>query len=550
MIKWDYKKPGLFGSAFALASAALMVNSCDNSGADQTDNPSDILSAKRPNIIYILADDLSYGDLSLNNGSNDKVSQVNTPNIDSIAVRGFNFSNGYTAAPVCAPHRATLMTARFPSVNGFESNPLIRHDDTRNFGRIGTNTLPIRLKERGYNTAVIGKWDLGGTLSGNGIIGNVSQVGNPEWLPYARGFDYFYGFLGGKNSFYRVADNSVPADGWRLDTADGFNGTAVMGGTVAEADGGRNIREFGFDGTNYVPTDRYALVQPNEHLTDIFTTKALAYIDAHANKANPFFLYLTHHAPHAPFHVPDEFYQKYLHIDSIGGSDARRIYLAMIEHMDARIGDVLAKLDEHGIRDNTIIVFTSDNGGVTINPGGQSGPADNGGLRGGKFDIWEGGIRVPFAFCWPAVYQGGQTIDDIIVNIDMMPTLLRAAGYSSSEINALGLDGIDLHPWLSKKETGPIREYFYWRAVSEIGFRNRAIMYAVRSGNLKYKFYREPGKPGEEYLFDLNANRSEDDSKNLIKDPNYNKDLIRLKLALNKWESEMFPLPAGTPGRN
>jgi arylsulfatase A-like enzyme len=550
MIKWNFGKTGWFGRAFALASTALMVNGCDSATTNPPpENGSDRISNNAPNIIYIFVDDLGYGDVSLNNAANTRNSVVDTPNINAIAAWGFNFVNGYVAAPVCAPSRASLITSRFPSTFGFESNPLIRSDNPNcNFTRIGQNILPKKLKEIGYSTAVIGKWDLGGSLSGNGNIGNTSEVGSPELLPYGRGFDYFYGFLAGKNSYYRTGANDVPSDGWRLNTTDGYNGTAVKGGTVSSADGGRNIREFGLNGTTYQPGDRYVSHTPDEHLTDIFTTKALAYLDAHANKEKPFFLYLTYNAPHAPYHVPDEFYQKYQGLPD--KTDAQRIYYAMIDQLDTRIGDVLAKLEDLGIRNNTIVAFASDNGGVITNPGGQRGPAYNGGMNGGKFETWDGGIRVPFSFCWPAVYSGGQTIDELVTSLDIMPTLLRAAGYSGAAVKAMNLDGVDMHPLLSKKQNGPLHEYFFWRAISEIASEHKAIKYAVRKGNLKYNYYREPGEPGEEYLFDLSSNRGEKTDENLADDPAYRKELISFKLALSKWEASMQTLPAGTPIRN
>ena len=550
MIKWNFRT-GKFGRALAITSAVMMVDSCGSAASDAPQSQNDSISNDPPNIIFIFADDLGYGDISLNNDSNTMDSVVDTPNIDAIAARGFNFTNGYVAAPVCAPSRASLMTSHFPSSMGFESNPLIRSDDsTRNFSRIGQNILPIRLKEIGYSTAVIGKWDLGGSLSGEGRIGNASEVGDPELLPYERGFDYFFGFLAGKNSYYRTGAGGVPPDGWHLDTADGFNGTAVQGGTVPSADGGRNIREFGLTGTNYQPGSQYAHLTPAEHLTDLFTTKALAYIDAHANKEKPFFLYLSYNAPHAPYHVPDKFYQKYKDLTGSDITDAKRIYYAMVDQLDTCIGDILDKLEDEGIADNTMIFFLSDNGGVIRNPGGQSGPAYNGGMAGGKFYTLDGGIRVPFVFCWPAMYQGGQTITDIVTSLDVMPTLLRAAGYSGKAVKAMNLDGSDLHPYLAKRQNWPVHDIFFWRCISEIGAENKAVRYAVRKGNLKYNYYREPGKAGEEYLFDLSSNRGEAIYDNLADHPDYLKELMSFKLALSKWEASMQPLPAGTPIRN
>ena len=532
MINRNYGLSRKLGSALTLASAALLFDGC-TTGDDYVPDEIDIpLSEKLPNIVFILSDDLGYGDISMTNGFNPGNSVVDTPNIDSIAARGFNFSNAYVAAPVCAPSRGGFFTSLYPASMGFESNGTSRD----NFDRMGKNNMGNLLKEAGYSTALIGKWDLsGGGITGNGII---SQLSNQNILPHARGFDYFYGIPGGTNSFYPI---NAPADAVHI------VGSAIqIGGTLDPSTTGRNIREYGLSGSGYGPTDRYTQVSPQEHLTDAFTDKALHFIDAHANQENPFFLFLSHHAPHSPFQATKHYYDMY---DSIS-DPTERIYAAMVHHMDVRIGDILEKLDDLGITDNTLIIFASDNGGVSTRANGTPGPASNGGLRDGKWTVFEGGIRIPFALSWPAVYQQeNQIFDHPITLLDLLPTMLRAAGYSSASIRAMNFNGVDIHPWLSGTRNGPIHEILFWRYIAD-SLHEGTFMCAVRMGNMKYIFRRESSHvPGREYLFDLMSNRAEDDNFNLIDERIYLAQRMAIVSVLGTWEAAMLPLPAGTPRR-
>jgi len=222
----------------------------------------------------------------------------------------------------------------------------------------------------------------------------------------------------------------------------------------------------------------------------------------------------------------------------------------MMDQLDIRIGEVLEKLKEKGIDDNTLIIFASDNGGVSMRQNGLPGPGYNGGLRDGKWSAFEGGIRVPFIISWPAVYPVGKTITHSVSFLDITPTLLRAAGYSGDSVKNLKFDGVDLHPWLTGKQNGPVHDILFWRYISDMNYDSGTIKYAVLKGNLKYNYLRAPGMPGVEYLFDLSKNRGEDSAQCLTGNPDYAKDLVAIKLALNKWEAAMMPLPAETPGRD
>ncbi|MDR3192133.1 MAG: sulfatase-like hydrolase/transferase [Treponema sp.] len=499
---------------------------------------------KKPNIVFILADDLGYGDISIFDDLNDGKSAANTSHIDSIARDGIAFTDAYVAAPVCSPSRAGIMAARFPSAMGFEDNRTTRGG----FARIGADTLPALLKNRGYVTGAIGKWDLGGTITVNseGIVGGVG-VADPDCLPHSRGFNYFYGFPGGKNSYYKIGADSLPAGGWHLYDGKARRGDGAGGkGTVDPAlNLSRNIREYRFDAGS--EAKKYTERNPDEHLTDVFTAKALDFIDASAGQDNPFFLYLAYNCPHDPYQVPDEFYQKYPYIPD----DARRVYTAMVDQLDTRIGEVLAKLEEKGIAGSTIVIFASDNGGVAVKVNGVTkGPAYNGGLRGGKYDLYEGGVRVPLAIKWPSVYPGGRRFTGMVSTLDLLPTLAAVAGYGDDKITSYGFDGVNLLPYLNGTGKGDIHDAFYWRSISEFQTEKGSVKYAVRKGSLKYHYGKTPGGTVTERLFDLETNRAENDGGDLSGKREYSAALADIKAGLDAWEARMFKLPAGTPGRS
>jgi arylsulfatase A-like enzyme len=511
----------LLGLSLPLGGAILEGCAADGSPA----------SAPRPNIVFILADDLGYGDLSFYNSR----STVKTTNIDSIASGGVAFTNAYVASPVCSPSRCGLMGARFPSALGFDSN-----DTTREGFAHLVDTMPALLKRQGYVTGAVGKWDLGGTISPEspGVVGGTG-VENPQQLPQGRGFDYFYGFPSGRNSYFKVTPNAVPGDGWHLANDEA---TALQGGTVVSANPARNIREYNRFTTGTDVPVTYTKHTPDEHLTDIFTTKALRFIDDHANGPDPFFLYMAYNAPHDPYQAPDEYYQKYPHITD----SPLRIYSAMIDQMDTRIGELLEKLDEKGITGNTMVIFASDNGGVSIKLNGYTpGPGNNFPLRGGKYEVFEGGVRVPLLIRWPDVYPPG-AFTAMVSLLDMMPTLAAAAGYGSAIKNS---DGTNLTPFIQGVVTGEVHDALYWRYISEFTNEKGAIKYGVRMNSLKYVYIKKTGGQVIEGLFDLDRNAAEEDRFNLLNDPVYADNLKKIRDGLNQWEAGMAQLPTGTPSR-
>lgn len=339
-----------------------------------------------PNVVLVVADDLGYGDLGCY-GATD----ILTPNINQLASSGLRMKNGYVVSPICAPSRAGLMTGRYPQDFGFEFN--LDHLSATNhaFGVPTTETmLAERLKGLGYATGLIGKWHLG------------SQAG---LTPRDRGFDYFYGFLGGGapyiyptlNGILPILDNGVPS-------------------------------------------------MPTKYLTNEFSDRASAFIDQNAD--HPFFLTVAYNAPHTPLQATQADLDRYPNL-----TGNRKTIAAMISAMDDGVGEVQAALARNGISENTIVIFLSDNGGVVDN-GSSNAP-----FRGGKYEVTEGGIRVPFIASWPSHIEPNQVSTLPCLAIDIVPTLMNFVG---APIVDGSVDGTDLTDALLAQANGPDRT-FYWR---------------------------------------------------------------------------------------
>lgn len=378
------------------------------------------------NVIIILADDLGWGDVGFNG-----CREIPTPHLDALARSGVVFTNGYASHPYCSPSRAGLLTGRHQQRFGHEGNP----DRTVGEGAVGLPLtevlLPQVLKARGYRTAAIGKWHLGD---------------DPRFWPTARGFEYWFGFSGGGMSYW----GDAPPKG------------AVPGG----------VRRNG----EVVPRAELT------HLTDDFSREAAAFI--RRQRAERFFLYLAYNAPHSPDHATRAHLRRTEHIE-YGG---RAVYGAMVAAMDAGIGEVLRTLDELQLRERTLVVFFSDNGG-------RADHAVNFPFRGHKGMLFEGGIRVPFVIAWPGTIPGGRTSDAPITALDLFPTALAAAAARAPE--RLQLDGINLLPHLVGAAARPVpARTLFWRYATgpdEYG-------YAVRAGDWKLvsSVYK-----GRKLLFDL-----------------------------------------------
>ena len=352
----------------------------------------------QPNIVVILADDLGYGDIGVNGGE-----VIATPYIDALASRGVRLTQGYVSHPVCSPSRAGLMTGRYQQRHGWEFNPSGR-DQVAGMST-AERTLADVMGAAGYRTGLVGKWHLGS---------------KPEHHPVNRGFDEFFGFVGGGSVYI---DAQVPG---------------------VESWGGRRV---GQSNTMLRGLDHEEVVE--EYLTDRFTNEAVDFIERHADA--PFFLFLSHKTPHTPLQATARYLSRYRHIED----DATRVYAAMVASLDDSVGAVVAALNRGGLRDDTLIVFLSDNGCAAYIAGGCS----NSPLRGHKRDFHEGGVRVPFIVSWPGRLPEGSVFDHPASALDLMDTFLAAAGGDETSD-----DSVNLLPFLDGTDTGAPHDYLYWRA--------------------------------------------------------------------------------------
>jgi arylsulfatase A-like enzyme len=353
----------------------------------------------KPNIVYIVADDLGWKDVGFN-GCTD----IKTPNLDKLAENGVKFSQFY-AQPMCTPTRAALMTGRYPFRYGLQT---IVIPTAAGYG-LATNEwlLPQCLKDAGYKTAIIGKWHLGHA--------------DKKYWPKQRGFDYQYGAMIGELDYFTHGEHGV---------LDWFRDNKPV------HEKGYTTQLLGNDAVKYI----------NEQSAD-----------------KPFYLYLTFNAPHTPYQAPKEYIDKYAGI----ADPTRRTYAAMVDCLDENIGKVVAALDKKGLRDNTLIVFQSDNGGTRDKMfTGQMAdvsklnlPCDNGPYRSGKGTLFEGGCLVCACANWPGHIKPGITADGMIHVVDMYPTLANLAGASTAK--CLPLDGLDVWATISEGKPSPRTEIVY-----------------------------------------------------------------------------------------
>ncbi len=426
-----------------------------------------------PNIVLILADDLGWNDLTFGGGGV-AGGTVPTPHIDSIAQQGVSFSNGYAANGTCAPSRAAIMSGRYGTRFGFEFTPtppgmmrlaaLAPRDPARlrqtisypdaesvayeNMGMPAAEiTIAELLADRGYHTAHIGKWHLGRAAG---------------MAPQDQGFQESLLMASG---LYLPEDHpDVVNSKQDFDPIDRFL-WAVMRFAAS------------FNGSDAFEPDRY--------LTDYYTEQAVKVIAA--NKDRPFFLYLAHWAPHTPLQATREDYEALAHI----GSHRERVYAAMIRSLDRGVGRVLQALKDNGLEDNTLVLFTSDNGGA-----GYIGlPEVNSPFRGWKITLFEGGIHVPFFAKWPARITPGTVVSDPVHHFDLYATAAAAAGASLPDDRII--DGVDLLPIATGTASGPPHQALFWRS----GASQSAL---VEGWKLNVS---DP--PGRSWLFDLAADPTE-----------------------------------------
>ncbi len=372
----------------------------------------------QPNIVVILADDLGYHDLGVQ-GCED----IPTPHIDSLATNGIRCTDAYVSASVCSPSRAGLITGRYQNRFGFEflvnGTSIVAEGEKAGLAT-GEATFAGRMKALGYTTGCIGKWHLGV---------------EPEFRPTQRGFDEFYGSLGQSNYFTpRLVDSLKDPEPHTLKKTEGY------------------------------------------YLTDDYAARAVDFINRHHHGGAPFFLYLPHFAVHKPWDATQEYLNR---VPKDVTDKKRRTYAAMTIALDDAVGEVLDALRQHGLEDNTLIFFLSDNGGT-------GGAGDNTPLRGAKGSTWEGGFRTPFLVQWKDRLPAGKVYSGLIISLDLLPTALAAAG---GEIDpAWKLDGVNLLPYLDGSQ-GPDaspHDTLYWRFGTQ---------WAIRQGPWKLLQSRE-GKGG------------------------------------------------------
>lgn len=356
---------------------------------------------RKPNIVVILADDLGFADLGFQ-GCRD----IPTPNLDRLAASGVRCTNGYVSGPYCSPTRAGLLTGRYQQRFGHEFNPAGEGRGNAKLGLpLSQQTIADRLRAGGYVTGLVGKWHLGGA---------------PEFQPPRRGFDEFFGFLGGARGYFLPEGAPI------------YRGTAV--------------------------------VDEREYLTDALAREAGAFVDRH--KAEPFFLYLAFNAVHTPMHATDERLKRFASI----ADPRRRTYAAMLVAMDEAVGRVLDELHAAKLTDDTLVFFMSDNGGPTMVGTTQNGSI-NSPLRGSKRTTLEGGVHVPFVVSWPGHLPAGKVYDKPVIQLDVLPTALAAAGITAAIPAEQALDGVDLVPFLSGANDAAPHEVLYWRMGEQMAIR-------------------------------------------------------------------------------
>ena len=420
----------------------------------------EILSAREsiddqpPNILCILVDDLGYGDLSCQ-GATDLL----TPNIDRLGEEGITFKNFYANCPVCSPSRASLLTGKYPDLVGVPG--VIRQFENNSWGYLDPEAvfLPQMLKKQGYQTAIIGKWHLG--------------FEEPN-IPNSRGFDYFKGFLG-----------DMMDDYW----------THLRGGV------------------NWMRFNR-EIIDPKGHATDLFTDWAIEYMKNRNNDSQPFFLYLAYNAPHFPIQPPDEYLRKVKerekHIE-----EKRAKNVAFIEHLDYNIGKIMKYLQESGLLENTLVLFTSDNGGSI--PHAQS----NGALHGGKQQMFEGGIKVPALAVWKGKISPGSQTENVVLLMDLYPAFCNIAGVELDH----ELDGVDVSPTMLGDQQNTDERFVFWVRREGGPKYNGQAYYAARYG--PYKMLQNSAF--EPYQF---YNLKDDPLEQNPLDPEKYKELIELRKAL------------------
>jgi len=375
----------LLAPAFALAAFTVPLSAAEKG---------------KPNVLLIVADDLGWGELGIQGFSKD----IPTPHIDALAKGGVRFTSGYVSGPYCSPTRAGLLTGRYQQRFGHEFNPGPNPSPEAKFGLpLSEKTLADRLKPAGYATGWFGK----------------SHLGNePEFHPQKRGFDAFYGFLGGAHTYLAVEGGAAR--------------NSILRGTEP--------------------------VKDIDYTTDAFAREAVAFLDQ--KRSEPWFVYLPFNAVHGPLEATEKYLARFKDI----ADPKRKKFAAMLSALDDAVGTVVGKVREIGQEENTLIFFISDNGGPTASITSGNGP-----LRGYKSQTWEGGVRVPWIVNWKGRIPAGKVDDRPVIQLDIFPTVLAAAGVEAPADGKI--DGVNLLPYLTGEKAGAPHEALFWRFGPQIAVR-------------------------------------------------------------------------------
>lgn len=444
---------------------------------------------KKPNVVVILTDDQGYGDLSCM-GSTD----FRTPHFDHLAETGIRFSSFYANSPVCSPSRASLLTGCYPRKTGCVNILAGR----RNLPGMDPdiNTIPKELKKHGYSTSIFGKWHLGSA---------------EEIKPQNQGFDRSLVFYAGNIDYY----SSVFYYGFT-----------------------RNVLPIHDMWENGVETNAYS----GRYFTEVITEKVCNEITRAHEADEPFFVYAAYNAPHFPMQAPDKYMNRFK-----GMSPDRQVMCAMISAVDDGVGEITATLDRLGIREDTLVVFHSDNGPERSDRCWLDGKRDyyyggsTGGLRGEKASLFEGGIRVPAIISWPGTLPCGVVNDDMVSSFNIFPTICHAMGLDETK---MGFDGSNILEYLQGKEENPNKEIFFEMpdaakivATGDPGFHQ----YGVRKGDWKLiEHPREIDLQGKNIPYFLcNVREDMAESENVV--DKYPEKFEELRKDLEDWKASLPP---------
>lgn len=425
------------------------------------------IQVRPPNILLIMADDLGYGDVGFNGG------KIPTPHIDSLAKNGMVFEQGYVTAPQCAPSRAALLTGRYQQKFGFEVNfevPGPSGDPYPGAGLpVGERTMADFLRAAGYHTGVIGKWHLGE---------------EPQFHPLQRGFDEFFGFLGGLSPYMGLAKPSVPGTWDWCDLANADVHTVKN----------RMDRRI----PNMIRNNSPAKV--TSYLTDALGEEACSFMER--NKDKTWFLYLAFNAPHTPIEATPKYLERFPDI----ADPMARTYAAMVSALDDAVGRTLQTLQDLNLEQRTLVVFLSDNGApLRVVPSASNAP-----LRGEKGDVLEGGVRVPFVARWNGHIPAGVKIHAPVSALDLLPTFLALSGNPPSP--EAKLDGENLMETLLLGKQPTDQRSLYWAIRYTHADPNTRPLWGIRKE--AWKLLQDPdaskSAPGSPALFNIEADIHED----------------------------------------